>query len=251
MIANLMMYARPELAGAHERFWAMIRSELDARGVDSPATLAQDAEEFSVWRDPALVLSQTCGMPYRVHLKDSVQLVGTPDYGLADCAPGYYRSALVVRADDPRQYIGDFRSAVFAYNMTLSQSGWAAPYWHAHAKGFWFETRVQSHGHVNSARMVVSGEADIASLDAVTWRMIERHENFATDLRVLEWTAPTPGLPYITGPDADAERMYEAIVAAIERLAAADRAALSLEGLVQIPQDAYLAVPNPPTSATV
>lgn len=249
MIASLMMYARPELAEAHQRYWQRIRLELRDRGIESPEHLDQDAGEFSVWRDPELVLSQTCGMPYRLHLHGHVQLVGTPDFGVQECPPGQYRSAFVVRADDPRTELAAFRDARFAYNIKISQSGWAAPYTHLRPLGFWFENRIQSHGHQSSARMVASDDADIAALDAVTWRLIKKYDDFAADLRVLEWTQSTPGLPYIAGPDADATATFDAVAAAIAGLTADDRNTLGLRGIVRIPRKAYLAVPNPPASA--
>ena len=249
MIASLMMYARPELAGATARYWALIRRGLAARGIDSPETLAQEAEEFSVWRDPGLVLSQTCGMPYRLLLRDTVTLVGTPDFGVQGCPPGHYRSVFVVRADDPRGKVDDFRAARFAYNMPISQSGWAAPWAHLAARGWWFEDQVQSHAHRASARMVAEGEADIAALDAVTWRLIARHDEFATGLRVIEETAPTPGLPYIAGPKADADATFAAVAEAIAALTPDDRDVLGLRGIVRIPPEAYLAIPNPPPEA--
>lgn len=249
MIASLMMYARPELEGAHARFWALIREELAARGVDSPETLSQEAEEFFVWEHPDLVLSQTCGLPYRTRLCDSVQLVATPDYGLEGCAPGHYRSALVVRADDPRKSLASFEDARLAYNQSFSQSGFAAPYFHCMAAGFWFETRVQTGGHLRSARAVAQGQADIAAIDAQTWRLIVAHEAFAHLLRVLEWTAPTPALPMITGKGQDSTTIAAALTAAHARLPTPDSAALGLRGYVQIPKDAYLAVPTPPDRA--
>ena len=77
MIASLMMYARPELEAPHARYWQAIRAALAARGIAAPAALSNDAPEFEVWEDPALVLSQTCGMPYRTRLHGRVTLVGT------------------------------------------------------------------------------------------------------------------------------------------------------------------------------
>ncbi len=241
MIASLMMYQRPELAGAHDRFWALIRRRL----VDAPEHLSQDADPFDVWGAPDLVLSQTCGMPYRLRLHDKVQLVGTPDYGVQGCPPGYYRSALVVRADDPRGGVVDFRDAVFAYNEAFSQSGYAAPYAHLQPFGFWFENRVQSHAHLQSAKAVAEGSADIASLDAVSWRLMRAHEPFAGALRVLDWTVPTPGLPLITGKDQDRAAIFDAVAAAIDDLQTDDRTLLGLRGLVAIPKADYLAVPSP------
>ncbi|QXT40650.1 phosphate/phosphite/phosphonate ABC transporter substrate-binding protein [Gymnodinialimonas ceratoperidinii] len=249
MIASLMMYQRPELAAAHDRLWSAIRDRLRADGIPAPKSLSQDAEEFSVWRDPELVLSQTCGMPYRLWLHGQVSLVGTPDYGLDACPPGHYRSALVVRADDPREQVTDFANARFAYNQTFSQSGFAAPFWHLHDHGFFFQDRLHTGAHLASARAVADGTADIASLDAVTWRNIERFDPFAPRLRVLAWTAPTPGLPLITSASNDAPAITRAVHAAIDDLSQEDKDLLGLKGLVSIPKENYLAVPNPPGTA--
>lgn len=245
MIANLMMYARPQLATAHAQYWALIRKNLADAGMDSPETLSQDAEEFYVWKHPELVLSQTCGMPYRTLLHDKVQLVGTPDYGLADCPAGYYRSAIVVRADDPRTQIAAFKDAVFAFNQTISQSGYAAPFFHLKQCGFWFENRLQTNQHVGSARAVATGGADIAAIDAVTWRNIEKYESFASDLRVLDWTKPTPGLPFITALGNDAGLVLRAVRAAIAALDDDNKALLGIKGIVAIPKADYLKYSNP------
>ncbi len=243
MIASLMMYRRPQLDAVHDRYWQLIRENLRAAGIDSPKALSQDAEEFSVWTDPDLILSQTCGMPYRTRLHAQVTLVGTPDYGLPGCPPGYYNSALVVRADDLRADVATFMDATFAYNQTFSQSGYAAPYWHLHPQ--WFSRFLHTEQHLLSARAVAQGQADIASIDAVTWRLIERHEDFARHLRVLDWTTPTPGLPLITARGNDAQAIFSAVDTAIGQLEATDRDALGLKSLIGIPKSAYLAVPNP------
>lgn len=245
MIASLMMYQRPELSAANDRLWQGIRAGLQDAGIDAPEALSQDAEEFSVWRHPKLALSQACGMPYRLWLHDDVALVGTPDYGLDGCAPGYYRSALVMRADDPRNDIADFKTARFAYNQTFSQSGFAAPYWHVAPLGFFFETRLHTDQHVASARAVADGQADIAALDAVTWRNIQTFEPFAAGLRVLEWTTPTPGLPLITAKTNDADAVFCAVQDGIAGLSPEDTMALGIKDLIRIPKADYLAVPNP------
>ena len=248
MIASLMMYMRPELAGAHDRYWALIRQNLSEAGIDSPAALSQQAEEFHVWKHPELVLSQTCGMPYRTWLHDRVALVGTPDFSLRDCPPGYYRSAIIVRAADPRQKTEAFRDAVFAYNQTFSQSGYAAPYWHLEPEGFWFENRLHTGQHLLSARAVADNRADIAALDAVSWRLMQQYEPFTSALRVLQWTEPTPGLPLITSKSADPQKIFDAVEGAIKRLHSSDRQILGLAGIVHIPKADYLAVRNPPDS---
>ena len=249
MIASLMMYARPELDVALSAYWRCIRARLAERGIASPETLSQTTAEFDVWEDPGLVLSQTCGMPYRTRLHSSVQLVGTPDYALEGMPAGYYCSAIVVRADDPREDLRAFSNARMVFNMAHSQSGFAAFYTHAKAAGFWFASRVKSDGHVNSARMIAQGTADIAAIDAQTWRLIQRYEPWANKLRVLEYTTATPGLPYISGPQQNATAVSEAVRESINDLSAEDRSMLDLNGLVTIPKSAYMAIPNPPIEA--
>lgn len=245
MIANLMMYQRPELEEAHTRLWTLIRKHLAQAGMDSPEELSQDAEEFFVWKHPDLVLSQTCGMPYRIWLHNQVQLVGTPDYGLDGCPPGFYRSPIIVRTDDARTQIPEFKDATFAYNQTFSQSGYAAPFWHVKPNGFWFQNRMQVDQHIESARAVAIGRADIASLDAVTWRIIEKYEPFATELRVLEWTKPTPGLPLITAMGNDTDLILKALRGAIDTLDDQYKKQLGIQGIVSIPKEEYLKVKNP------
>lgn len=246
MIANLMMYQRPQLAAAHDRYWQLILRNLNEVGIDGSEHLSQNAEEFFVWKNPNLVLSQTCGMPYRIWLHDLVELVGTPDYGLDGCPPGYYRSALVVRSDDARQDIVEFSESIFAFNQTFSQSGYAAPYWHLRKHGFWFQNRLHTEQHVKSAQAVASGRADIASLDAMSWKLMEKHDAFAQELRVLDWTAPTPGLPLITANGNDADSIFSAVKSAIKLLDPLDRGLLGLCGIVRIPKDKYTEIPNPP-----
>jgi ABC-type phosphate/phosphonate transport system substrate-binding protein len=249
MIASLMMYLRPELAEAHARYWALIRAGLVARGISAPEHLSNATEEFAVWNAPDLTLSQTCGMPYRLWLHERVTLVGTPDFGVQGCPPGYYNSVFVVRRNDPRETIADFRRARFAYNQSFSQSGYSAPYAHCMAQGFWFENRSQSHGHRASAQAIAEGSAEIAALDAVSWRLIQRYDAFAADLRELARTTPTPGLPYIAGATADRAATFEAISEAIAGLLPEDAEALGIRGLVAIPKAAYLAAPSPPKGA--
>jgi len=244
------MYQRPELGDAHNRYWGLIRQHLDLAGVASPAELTIGADEFETWLDPTLVLSQTCGMPYRTSLHGHVTLIGTPDVGLGGCEPGWGRSLFVVRRNDPRASVEDFADAVFAYNQDHSQSGYSAPYHHVAELGFWFERHHRSGQHLNSVRAVASGQADIAAIDAVSWRLFERYEPFVAELKTIDRTRPNPALPYISRVGASQEVLFDAVQRAIADLTPADRDALGLYGFVPIPAEVYLAIPNPPEHIT-
>ena len=242
MIAGLPMYDLPALRAAHDRYWQAIRRRLGW----GPAQLTRGGDPWVQWQHPDLVLSQTCGYPFRARLHGQVTLVGTPDHGLRGCAAGTYRSVFVARADDPRADVADFTGARFAFNEALSQSGWAAPMIHAQGMGLRFGASRETGSHAASARAVREGRADIAALDALTWILLQRHEGFADGLRAVGATSPTPALPYICASRHDGAVLFAAIAAAISDLDPADREALHLRGIVQIPRETYLSVATPP-----
>ncbi|WP_434613509.1 phosphate/phosphite/phosphonate ABC transporter substrate-binding protein [Tabrizicola sp. M-4] len=246
MIAALPMYDRPELRAETDRYWALIREELAARGIDAPEGLRRgDAVLMPQWESPDLILSQTCGFPYRARLHGRVELVGTPDFGNEGCAPGYYRSILIAQADDPRGVFKAFDGARIAYNDGLSQSGWAAPVNHAAARGIRLRPGVETGSHRASFVAVAEGRAELAAIDALTWALISEFED-VSGVKVVGATDPTPALPYITAKGRDAGAIFAAVAAAIARLDAQDRDRLHLRGIVAIPAEAYLAVPIPP-----
>lgn len=242
MIASLPMYDRRETAAALDRLWCHIRAHLDFK---TPSTLTRGGNLWDQWQAPDLVLSQTCGYPYRARLKGHVQLVASPQNDLPGCPPGHYNSVFVTRADDPRRDLTDFADAVFAFSEPLSQSGWAAPQNHVADLGFTFSNDLCTGAHIRSARAVAERSADIACLDAVSWRLIQQHEPYAANLQEITRTAPTPAPPFITAPGQNAAQIRAALAAGIDAIGEADRETLGLYGLTDVPEAAYLAVPNP------
>lgn len=248
MIASLAMYDFGAAMAANDRLWALIRTGLRGRGIEAPEALVRGEQAYwETWQSPDLILSQTCGYPFRARLHDRVTYVGTPDFGVEGCAPGYYRSVFVARADDRRTELADFDGARFAYNEPLSQSGWAAPQTHVARLGIRLMPAIQTGGHRLSARAVADGQADIAALDAVTFSLMQDADPVVARLRVIGLTEPTPGLPYITAKGRDPQPIFDAVGEAIAALSPADRGSLRLKGLVRIPLASYLAVPNPPS----
>ena len=250
MIAAFGMYDRPETAAAHDALWNLIRDGLRSGGYDGPEALTRgDGAYWPAWESPNLLIAQTCGLPYRARLHEKVTLIGTPDYGVEGCAPGYYHSVLVARRSDPRQTEAAFSSAALAYNEPLSQSGWAAVYHHFQNLGLPLHPALASGSHRASAMAVAEGAADFAAIDAVTWRLLERYDGLGDQLKVFARTRPTPGLPLITAQAAQAEALFDVVSQAIAALHADHRHNLGLHGLVRIPPSAYLAQPIPPAPA--
>lgn len=239
MIAMLGMYDRPELTAANDAFWASIRDNLGY----GPASLTRDMDFWDIWRAPDLLFAQTCGLPFRSKLHGNVQLVGTPDYGLTGCPAGLYQSVIVARSGSGID-LKNVSDVTLAYNEKLSQSGWAA-FWSHVPKGTKLKAEVASGGHVHSAKMVATGDADIASIDALTWELIKTYDSFASDLRVIDKTTPTPGLPYITSLSQNAKDLADAVRSAIADLSAGQRELLHIQDLITIPEQDYLAIPLP------
>lgn len=245
MIASLPMYDRPETAGANDRLWGLIRDEFRAAGLDAPDALTRTGDPHDHWCAPDLVLSQTCGLPFRTTLAGRVTLVATPVCDL-DAPPGHYFSVFVARQQDPRRDLRDLARGVFAYNAPDSQSGWAAPGVHAAGLGIRFAGLLETGSHRGSVAAVAEGRADLAAIDALSWRLISRHDPMADALHPVARTAPTPALPYISRAGQDADVMAGALGRAFAALAPADRDTLGIGGVVRIPAAAYLAVPTPP-----
>lgn len=248
MIASLGMYDFGPLMAANDRLWALVRDGLRTRGIAAPDLLTRgEGAYWQAWEAPGLILSQTCGYPFRARLHGVVSYVGTPDYGVEGSPPGHYRSVFIARADDARVELADFDGARFAYNEGLSQSGWAAPQTHAAKLGLRLPPALEAGAHRLSALAVAEGRADIAALDAVTFAHLQAQDPVAARLKVVGLTDPTPSLPLITAKGRDPAPIFDAVSAAIAALDPGDRATLRLRGIVRIPLDSYLAVPNPPS----
>ncbi|WP_208347803.1 phosphate/phosphite/phosphonate ABC transporter substrate-binding protein [Pseudaestuariivita rosea] len=236
MIAALPMYDRPQTQDANDRLWALVHGHLTDLGIPSPPELTRDRPLWDIWIAPDLVLAQTCGGPYREKLHPTVTLVGTPDYALPGCPPGYYNSVVIARQSgdaDP------FDRPRLAYNDPLSQSGWFAAKSFARHHGITFSATLETGAHANSVTAVLNGQADLAFIDAHTWRMICKWDQ--TDgLTELARTQPTPGLPLITSPGHDRQALFDAVHQSITDLPDHDRTTLGIAGLIDISADAYL-----------
>lgn len=247
MIASLGMYDPAPLQAANDALWALVRDGLRARGIAAPEALTRgEGAYWPAWQAPDLVLSQTCGSPYRARLHGRVTLVATPEYGVEGCAPGEYCSVYLVRTDDARGSVEAFDGARLAYNDALSQSGWAAPVNDAARRGIAFRAGPATGSHGASARAVAEGRADIAAVDAVTWAILTAQGLAPAGLRELDRTPPTPGLPFIAAAGADAPAIRAALSGAIDALPRPQAEMLRLRGLVEFRAERYLTVPTPP-----
>ncbi|MEJ6401256.1 phosphate/phosphite/phosphonate ABC transporter substrate-binding protein [Yoonia sp. 2307UL14-13] len=242
------MYARPWNVAAHDALWALIRGSLRARDIAAPDRLDHDVDYMAVWSRPDLVLGHICNLPYRARFRDKVTVIGASDYGLADCPAGYYRSHFVVRKDAHGDNVRDYALQRFATNDPLSQSGYGAAQQWAADRGFSFVDPVVTGSHAASIVAVAHGKADIAAIDAQTWRHACEGDDPTGDLRIIDHTDPSPGMTFITRKDQNPAPYLSAIRDAIAGLNPAHAIVLGLRGIIALPSAAY-DIPLPPKVA--
>lgn len=239
MIASLPMYDWPELQPANDRLWQLIAANL----ADAPAALTRSDDLWGQWLSPDLLLGQTCSLPFATRLKGRVALVGTLDLGLPKCPAGHYNSVIVAHkdADLPTEPL----TTRIAINEDSSQSGWGALWQEARRRDATLGPVTATGAHRASVGAVAAGLADIAIVDANSWRLAKCFDAHTNALEVIGHTPPTPSLPLITAKTNRVGELRAAITAAIPRLSADDRSVLGVRSLTMMADATYFAVPIP------
>ncbi|MBL0371787.1 PhnD/SsuA/transferrin family substrate-binding protein [Rhizobium sp. KVB221] len=246
--ASLAMYDMLEpVRAANDQLWVGVRERLRAAGVDAPDALDRQISHDGIWLQPDLVLAQTCGYPYIKMLTGKVRLVATPVYDFAGGAGTERTSFLIASETNTGKNLESFRGSVAAVNDHMSNSGSnlfraaLAPL--AGGKPFFSSVKITG-GHLPSIAAVAAGEADIASIDTVSWGMLDRHApDMLKGVRIIGETPSGPGLPFITrlsASDAEVDALRNALKDAIADPALADATkALGLRGVEVLSEDDY------------
>jgi ABC-type phosphate/phosphonate transport system substrate-binding protein len=201
-IAALPMYDFPELTDAHDDLWRALRKRLLEAGVaEAPRGLTRNMGHQNGWQHPLLLLGQGCEYPLATLFADTVRLVATPIYSAPGCEGNTYRSAIVVRSQDPARVLSDLRGRRCVINDWDSNSGMnllrdsIAPMANG---GRFFDSVLLSGSHRRSVAMVAGGLADVAAVDCVSWAHFNRlYPSSVAALRILQWTSASPSLPFI------------------------------------------------------
>jgi ABC-type phosphate/phosphonate transport system substrate-binding protein len=212
MIAAFPMYDFPELRDAHDTLWAAVAERLAVLGVERvPRRLTRDLEHREVWRHPDLLLSQACEYPLAKSFSNDLKIVATPRYAAAGCVGIFYKSAVVVRADDTADTLAAMRGKRCAVNELDSNSGMnllraaLAP---LAAGTKFFGSVTVSGSHRRSIELIATNEADIAAIDCVTFAHLQSiAPELTSRVRVLSWTPPSPCLPFVTARSTSAHTL--------------------------------------------
>jgi ABC-type phosphate/phosphonate transport system substrate-binding protein len=250
-IAALPMYDFPDLRDAHDRLWAALARRLRASAVAGvPGTLTRDLSHRAVWAHPGLLLGQACEYPLSKSFRESLRIVATPRYSAPGCAGASYRSAIVVRADEPVDSLEGLRDRRCVVNEPDSNSGmnmFRAALAPVSGGSRFFQSVCFSGSHRKSLELVAARDADVTAVDCVTLAYLQRIQPQLTSVvRVVAWTPAGPCLPFVTSRQTS-EPTFQALRAAMaeifaDRALAPVRELLLLEGLDLAPDDTFARV---------
>lgn len=251
-IAALPMY---NVTPQHAALWrALLRDTLAAfarAGGTHDATIVDEPghDLMALWHRDDLLLSQTCGYPYRMRgLADAVHVIATPMFDAEGCDGPRYRSAIVVSATAWAQgatHLAACRGLHAACNSDDSHSGMNALR-HAvapHAReGRFFASVSWTGSHFETLRALAAGRADVAAIDCVTLALLrDARPDLLADVKTIGMTASAPGLPFIASR-ALGEREAALLRDALDAAHAADAGrarTLRLRGFARLARDDY------------
>jgi phosphonate transport system substrate-binding protein len=182
--------------------------------------VGQSFQEFSAGQ---VDVGFVCGLMYVCMadwLDGCVELLAAPVL----CGERYqkrpiYFSDVVVHRDSPYTSFGDLRGCVWAYNESVSHSGYNLVYYSLLERGErlpFFGKMIKSGSHLNSLRMVIDERADAAAIDShVLDVLLQRDPRIAAQIRVIDVLGPSTIPPVVVAKKVDAElkrQLQEALI---------------------------------------
>ena len=193
------MYNLNEIQDYNNIWWNAIRSNCKTNGLNAPELLQTNVQLQDLGKSGQLFLGQTCGWPLTIN-QSSYNVVGVPKYSCNGCIDDRYRSVIIIRNDlYMDNSISQMKNRTVAINSRTSCSGClllAATI----GKDIMKSMKVIYTGaHVLSVQAVNDGQADYASIDCVTFALIQKHRpELLVNIKVIGYTLSCPSLPYVT-----------------------------------------------------
>ena len=85
IIVALLMYDERRACAARDALWRIWSRALGARGIRAPDSLDRSRSLNAVWRDPALLMGQTCSLPCVDTLEESARDFAVTQYSATGC----------------------------------------------------------------------------------------------------------------------------------------------------------------------
>lgn len=177
--------------------------------------------------NPETRLAHTCGYPLVTRYNGLLRPLCVPCFDIPGCEDGYYHSLFLIRDSDMAYKLADCEGYTAAVNHLDSNSGMnvfraaIAQLKPAGSKQGFFKAVKITGSHLNSLIAIARGEADIASIDAISYFFISRFKpELCANLRTIGRSTSTMGLPFVTQKNAtglSAKTLTKALNQAMEQ----------------------------------
>ena len=217
---SLPMYDFLEVHSSTMQIVEALATSLSAIGLDAHTDVPNasvHADLMRHWSGAGMLLSQSCGLPFMEELHQFVNVIGTPLWTDVSDVRGWYRTVIVVPESlgiTSIDHADELRPVV---NNTQSLSGWCSlgvALANATNDSVVVTPFVQSGGHAASLQMLQDKDADIASIDSVTFRLLSRHRpELVNNVRVIGYGPLVPATPIIVSKSStvDADELYRVV----------------------------------------
>ena len=196
------MYDFPEVRESTQALLTALVDALQSCGEDVHAETPDGSvheELMNMWRSNHTLLSQSCGLPFVEDLREYVDVIGTFLWTDVSDEQGRYQTMIVVREALNVSNVAELGGLQPVVSNTQSLSGWCSlgvAIAEVTNDASFVRPFVQSGGHARSLQMLQDGEADFASIDSATFRLLNRHRPTLTNgLRVVGRGPVVPATP--------------------------------------------------------
>ncbi len=207
--------------------WREVARQLQADGITHvPECLDHSTPHNLLLSNANLVLSQCCGPELFLPRAEHVVPVAAPVITTYAVTPGHYVSYIVVRRDveltHPRVAVNDLSS----YSGHIAARRWLE------SQGLEYSIRV-SGSHAQSVLDIQSGRADLAAVDALSWRFLNTE-----GLYILDRSQPVLAPPFVTGraSGVSVDRLTDALDTAFAQFGEA----IGISGAIAVTRSDYL-----------
>lgn len=215
MLAAFPWYDLPAVQWANDKIW---------KATKLAAKYDRDIDFIELLHHSKLMVSQACGLD--LYLSSApIEPIAAPVFDL-DCEEGTYYSHIV----------GDRSGRIAAVNSISSRSGLSALLTICEP-----DKLVITGSHTSSLLMVQSGQADVAAIDAVTWKIIEQNvPELLAGINIFARSATAPSPPFVVRRESLSEAVFTGLNTAMNSSNTVDaRKALFLKGIVPIQRSDY------------
>ncbi len=186
MIVNLPWYDYPGQETELDRFWLLLRRELQLIvDMELPVALDRDTDFQDQWINPQLLLSQCCGPDLYEAQNRELVAIGRPVFGKLGCSEGNYFSYIVASKKLPR-------SPVVGVNALTSNSGCTALLAWLDRQEITPAAIVLTDSHEASLQAIRDQVVDVAAIDANSWSLLDHAE-----VTIIDYSEEMPAPPFV------------------------------------------------------